>query len=220
MKNWNSFGRVVVVIAAVALSAADAKAQIGLADGKAQMRSAASINDERGATLIEATRKLKADSENLIFLQESEIAKATEKLQQLRTLVADGLVAKNELQQSEDNLSTLQKRLETTRQQVADADRTISAIVASEQLVKSQAETAKLLAKSRSFITPTFFDITDKLTGQSQTSAKSKDSFRQNLGARFRRALLDKVARTTNWASITDTPSMLLFILIAWKEGS
>ena len=176
MINWRSLGIVVVMVAAVGLSArsktfgqttskafpsaaltstastnAASAASTSTASTNAASTGAASSN----LSLIEATRKLKGDSENLIRLQEAELAKATEKLELLRTLVADGLVAKNELQQSEENLSAMQKRLETTRQQVADADRTISDIVASEQLAKSQAATSKLLAKSRSFLTPT-----------------------------------------------------------------
>ena len=151
MINWRSLGMIVVMLAAVGLSAGSRT----FGQTSATPISAASINDKSTLSLIEATRRLKGDSENLIRLQEAELAKATEKLEQLRTLVADGLVAKNELQQSEENLSAMQKRLETTRQQVADADRTISDIVASEQLAKSQAATAKLLAKSRSFLTPT-----------------------------------------------------------------
>ena len=57
--------------------------------------------------------------------------------------------------QSEEEFATIQKRLEITRQQIVDADRTIADILASEQLAKTQAATAKLLAKSRSLVTPT-----------------------------------------------------------------
>lgn len=176
MGSWSSLRLVVVMIAAVGPSAvADAKgqvrlaavaeaqaqigpaatAQIGSVRGHSQTSKPASVSDQAGSSLIEATRELKSDSENLIQLQEAELAEATEKLQQLRTLVAEGLVAKNELQQSEEEFSTIQKTLETTRQQIVDADRTIADILASEQLAKSQAAAAKLLAKSRSFVTPT-----------------------------------------------------------------
>lgn len=168
--NWRRLG-IVVVMVLVGLSAGSrtfgqttSAASISAVSTSATSTSVASTSatstSEASAastnlSLIEATRKLKGDSENLVRLQEAELTKATEKLEQLRTLVADGLVAKNELQLSEENLSAIQKRLETTRQQVANADRTISDIVASEQLAKSQAATAKLLAKSRSFLTPT-----------------------------------------------------------------
>ena len=172
MRIWRDFGVVVGMVAAVGFSAGTdtfgqtssaastsaaliQAASSSAASASPTSKSGASSKDQSNLSLIEATRKLKGDSENLIRLQQAELAKATEKLEELRTLVADGLVAKNELQYSEDNLSIIQKRLDATRQQVADADRTITDIAAFEQSAKSQAATAKLLAKSRSFLTPT-----------------------------------------------------------------
>ena len=60
------------------------------------------------AGLISATREYKANSEDLLRLQEDEIKKASQKLEQLRQLVSDGLVARNELEAAEQSLAALQ----------------------------------------------------------------------------------------------------------------
>ena len=151
MRGWSrrsSLGIIVLMLAAVGLSA--------VADARAQSSTAASTIEptQPRASLIEALGEFKTGSENLLRLQEAEITKATEKLEQLRRLVAEGLVAKNELQQSEEALSTIQKRLETTRQQIADSDRMIAEFQAAEGLARTQAAT-KLVAKTRSYLTPT-----------------------------------------------------------------
>ncbi len=89
------------------------------------------------ANLIEATREYKANSEDLLKLQEDEIKKATQKLEQLRQLVADGLVAKNELAAAEDSVAALQATLEATRKKIGDSDQMIAEIQ-SEEIRKTQ----------------------------------------------------------------------------------
>ena len=55
------------------------------------------IATQPGLSLVASTEEFKAATEKLIPLQEAEIKSAGEKLEQLRPLVADGLVARNEL---------------------------------------------------------------------------------------------------------------------------
>lgn len=107
------------------------------------------------ADLIEATRGYKANSEDLLQLQEDEIKKATEQLEQLRQLVADGLVARNELAAAEESVATLQATLEATRKKIGDSDHMIAEIQ-SEELRKTQSVVqAGLVNKVRSFVKPT-----------------------------------------------------------------
>jgi hypothetical protein len=100
------------------------------------------------AELSAATLEYKANSENVIQLQEEEIKKAELKLEQLRQLVAEGLVAKNELTAGEQSLADLKQKLTSTRQQIADSERMVAELKAAEQRAKTQGST-------RSLITPT-----------------------------------------------------------------
>jgi len=150
MRSWRSLGITLLMLSAVGLS--------GVQDAQAQKSAAASteLTNSR-ASLIGATREFKSGSENLLRLQEAEIAKATAKLEELRRLVAEGLVAKNELRESEQALATIQARIETTRRQIADSDQTIAEILAAEEFAKSQSVVPanRALTKPRSYLTPT-----------------------------------------------------------------
>lgn len=105
--------------------------------------------------LIDAVRENKANSEELLKLQEEEVIKATQKLEQLRQLFNEGLIAKNELDASEESLTALKATLESTRKRIGDSDRMIADIQSAES------QTAKFIAqagaanKTRSFLRPT-----------------------------------------------------------------
>jgi len=144
MKSWTYLWIIVLLLCGVGIANAQNKPQV--------------LNNDptvTNADLIEATREYKANSENLLQLQEDEIKKATQKLEQLRQLVADGLVAKNELSAAEDSLADLQATLEATRKKIGDSDQMIAEIQ-SEQLRKTESVAqAGLLNKPRSFVRPT-----------------------------------------------------------------
>lgn len=59
--------------------------------------------------LIEAAEKYKATAEEVVRFQAQEIAEASKKLEQLRQLAADGLIARNELTAGEDVSPTRRK---------------------------------------------------------------------------------------------------------------
>lgn len=112
------------------------------------------------ANIVEASREYQARSAELVRMQESAINKATAKLEELRQLVADGLVARAELEENEQLLATLRGQLETTRKQIVDSDLMIAKIRAQEELAKAQAAvSAKMPAKpySASLTRPTLF---------------------------------------------------------------
>ena len=108
-----------------------------------------------GADLINATREYNANSEDLLQLQEVEIKKATEKLEQLRQLVADGLIAKNELSAAEASLAALQATLEATRKKIGDSDQMIDEIQSEELRKTESVAQAGLPNKARNFLKPT-----------------------------------------------------------------
>lgn len=102
--------------------------------------------------LISAAEKHKTTARELLSLQEMEVNNAQEKHEQLRKLVADGLVARMELEKSESSLNALRARLEATRQQIADSDKVVAEVRAAEELAKSQ---ALLRPTTKSLLTPT-----------------------------------------------------------------
>jgi hypothetical protein len=104
--------------------------------------------------LISAVEKHKTAAQELLDLQQTEVKNAEEKHEQLRQLVADGLVARMELDQSERSLNALRARLDATRQQIADSDKVVAEVRAAEELAKSQAA-AGASTKIKSLITPT-----------------------------------------------------------------
>ena len=100
------------------------------------------------ARLIDATQQYKASSRELLSIQEGEVNKATAELDELRVLVAEGLVAKAELETSEQTLAGLRAQLETTKKQIADSDNMIVEIQAEQERAKSRAAVpVKLVSK-------------------------------------------------------------------------
>ena len=100
------------------------------------------------AKLIDATQQYKASSRELLTIQEGEVNKATAELDELRVLVAEGLVAKAELETSEQTLAGLRARLETTKKQIADSDNMIAEIQAEHERAKTKAAVpVKLVSK-------------------------------------------------------------------------
>lgn len=97
---------------------------------------------QSSSSLVEAAQDYQARSAELVRLQESDVSKATAKLDELRQLVAEGLVAKAELEESEQSLATLRQQLETTRKQIMDSDHIITRIRAEQELAKAQAAAA------------------------------------------------------------------------------
>ena len=124
------------------------------------------------SSLIASTEEYKSATEKLIPLQEAEVKTATEKLEQLRQLVADGLVARNELEAGEQALTAAQAKLAETKQQIANADRLIAETKAADELAKSQAARNQIALaqakKIRSLTKPTIL----RYGGQAELAAR------------------------------------------------
>lgn len=89
--------------------------------------------------LVDAAVKAKASSEELLRLQADEIKKSTEQVQLLRQLYSEGLIAKVELEASEQALAEANAKLAATQNQISSSERLISDIKKAEELRKSQA---------------------------------------------------------------------------------
>jgi hypothetical protein len=98
--------------------------------------------------LIEATEQYKNSSQKLVTLQQNEFDKAKAKLEELRKLAAEGLIARTELEANEQSLVVLGEQLRATQQQIADSDHMIAEIRAEQQLAKSKPANIKLVLKS------------------------------------------------------------------------
>jgi hypothetical protein len=90
------------------------------------------------AELIGATEEFKTSTENLLSLEAEEIDRSAEKVEQLRQLFAEGVIAKVELEESERALVAARAKLEERRRQIAESDRLIAEIKAAEELAKAQ----------------------------------------------------------------------------------
>lgn len=107
------------------------------------------------SNLIEAARATKSNSEELLLLQEQELMTAKAKLEELRQLVADGLVARNELTKQEESIAFLEGTVNGTRQLIGDADKLIAGLLKQEELKKQVVAGRSQAANNRSLIKPT-----------------------------------------------------------------
>lgn len=107
-----------------------------------------------GSNLVDAARASKANSEKLLQSQEEELKQATAKLEELRKLVDDGLVARNELLQAEQSLVFLQGTVNGTKQRIDESDRLIAGLLQQKEIKKQSAQTAAV-TKFRSLTRPT-----------------------------------------------------------------
>jgi hypothetical protein len=115
-------------------------------------------NNEQAVTsadLIGAVREYKTNSQDLLKLQEDEIQKAVQKLEQVRQLVADGLIARNELTAAEESVAALKATREATRKKIDDADQMIAEVQSEELRKKELVAQASSANKSRSFVKAT-----------------------------------------------------------------
>src|SRR5258705_3365517 len=120
----------------------------GLANGQTLSSKTANVVTSSSGELIEATNEYKASSKELLSIQETEVSKAAAKLEELRTLVSEGLVAKAELEAEEQKLVALRGQLQATQKQIADSDTRVAQVKADQQLLKKHASAAvKLVAK-------------------------------------------------------------------------
>src|SRR5262249_45833035 len=102
------------------------KAQPTLTDRVAQAK----------ADVISAGNEYKKSLQSLLKLQEDEVKTAAETVERRKELLAQNIIAKKELEESERALAAAQARVTDTKKQMGDADNLIAEAKAEEQLVK------------------------------------------------------------------------------------
>ena len=105
--------------------------------------------------LIKATAEYKANTRHLGQLQEAELTRAKTRTEELRQLVAEGIIAKAELEQAEQSIAAMEAKLAANRQQIAAADQMIAEVQAADELAKTQLRAALANPQPKRLLTPT-----------------------------------------------------------------
>ncbi|HEX2269054.1 MAG TPA: hypothetical protein VHH35_05950 [Pyrinomonadaceae bacterium] len=121
-------------------------------------------------------------AQDLLALQQEEVEKLTTNIDQLRQLYSDGLIARNELEKAEQELTAAKSRVEETRLQIANYERMAAEIKEAEEL-----------AKAKSLVKPTLMPLNKSATVMRSTagswSMANLGAVRQFFSTRFGRPL-------------------------------
>ena len=97
-------------------------------------------------TEVAATEKYKASLETLLALEEDSVKSAAETLAKRQELLAAGVIAKREVEKSEQALTAAQAKLAEVRQQLAAAEPPANKVAAAKALTQPQIVKAKTKA--------------------------------------------------------------------------
>ena len=159
----------------------------GLANGQTLSSKTSNVVNSSGE-LIEATNGYKASSKELLTIQETEVSKAAAKLEELGTLVSEGLVAKAELEAEEQKLVVLRGQLQATQKQIADSDTRVAQIKAEQEFAKKQATApVKLIAKQYGTLSTTALML--RYNGPVAWSLGSLDTIQNFFSSKFGHSL-------------------------------
>jgi hypothetical protein len=105
---------------------------------------------------IQATNEYKASLEKLVPLYEAQVKRAEDKLAVSKKLLAEGLIARTQVEESELALAEAKQKVAETRRQMTGADDQIAAVLvessADEQLRKNLNFAKQRLVRTSSFI--------------------------------------------------------------------
>jgi hypothetical protein len=105
---------------------------------------------------VKATNEYKSSLEKLVVFQEAAVKRAEEKLAVSQKLLAEGLIAKTQVEENQRTLTAAQQKVAETRGQMTGADDQIAAILveqaAGEQLAKNLNLAKQRLVRTSSFI--------------------------------------------------------------------
>ena len=90
------------------------------------------------ANSLDSTKNVKATAEELLRLQEDEVKKSSASVEQLRQLYSEGLIARIELENAQQELAAESAKVEATRSEIAASDRLASEIKKAEELAKTK----------------------------------------------------------------------------------
>jgi len=90
------------------------------------------------ANSLDSTRNVKATAEELLRMQEDEVKKSSASVEQLRQLYSEGLIARIELENAQQELAAESAKVEATRSEIAASDRLAAEIKKAEELAKTK----------------------------------------------------------------------------------
>ena len=108
---------------------------------------------------VQATKDYKASLEKLLTFYEADVKKAEEKLAQSQKLLAEGLIAKAQLTESEHALAVSEAKVAETKRQMSGADDQIAGVLVEEDADRQLAKNLNL-AKQRLVRTSSFIRFT------------------------------------------------------------
>jgi hypothetical protein len=134
------FGRYVcaAVLGFVLLTSSDSIAQ-SKKKKKAPQKSEPSLTDrmkKAKADVVTAANDYKASLERLLVLQENDVKAASDEVEKRKELLAQSIISKRELEESERTLSATQDKVASTKKQIGESDDLIAEASAEEQMVK------------------------------------------------------------------------------------
>jgi hypothetical protein len=88
------------------------------------------------ADVVAAASEYKASLEKLLALQESDVKAAFDTVEKHKELLAQSIISKRELEESQRALSTAQYKVAETKKQIGESDNLIAEAKAEEQVVK------------------------------------------------------------------------------------
>ena len=104
---------------------------------------------------VNATREYKSSLEKLLAIYEGNVTKAEEKRELSRKLLAEGLIAKTQFEESERAVAAAKGKVSEARQQMNNADAQIASVLvetaADEQIAKDLRLARKRLVRTSSF---------------------------------------------------------------------
>jgi hypothetical protein len=104
---------------------------------------------------VKATREYKASLEKLLSIYEGNVSKAEEKLELSKKLLAEGLIAKAQVEENERALATAKETVAQTRRQMNGADEQIAGVLveedADQQLAKNLRLSKQRLVRTAAF---------------------------------------------------------------------
>ena len=131
------FGAAVLVLVLIAASV-DSLAQ-GKKKSKTPAKSEPTLADrvaKAKAEVAAAANDYKASLEKLLALQENDVKTASETVEKRKELLAQAIISKKELEESERALSAAQDKVASTKRQMAESDTLIAEATAEAELAK------------------------------------------------------------------------------------
>lgn len=107
---------------------------------ESQAREARELSDNAGesrANLIAASQTYRESLERLLTLQKNDEARAASLVDKNRKLLENGLIARKQLDESEQQLSSVSARTRETEKQIESIDQLIAEVNAAEQLARA-----------------------------------------------------------------------------------